>query len=417
MKKLSAVKIMISGKTLTEYARLVIKIGVNLQKGQGLEIACPVEKSAVAEELTKAAYEFGAKIVRVRWSNENIDRLNYLNANVEDLKDIPKWFIDSKNYLVEKGFCYVAVSADDPSAFKDVPAEKIGEVAKVKAKALKKFSDSVMSNGIRWCVISVPTLAWAKQVFPNAKDPEIELSNAIEKAMRLDKKNPLKEWENHISTLDKRAEFLNDARFEYLVFKNAKGTNLKIGLCDDHLWTSAKEKAKDGVDFVANMPTEEVFTAPHRLKADGVLYSSMPLCENGQIVDDFSITFKKGKIVDFSAKKGYETLKHLIETDDGTKRLGEVALIGKSSPIAKSGILFFNTLFDENASCHLAIGKAYPTTVKNGDKLSPKELKAKGANDSTEHFDFMIGTKDLSVIGISKDGKETVVFKDGEWNI
>ena len=293
---------MIKGKILNDYADLIIKVGVNLQKGQGLEIACPVEKNQVAEELTKAAYEFGAKIVRVRWSNENIDRLNYLNADVEDLKDIPKWFVDSKNDLVERGFCYVAVSADDPSAFKDVPAQKIGEVARVRAKALKKFSDSVMSNGIRWCVISVPTLARAKQVFPNAKDPEEELSIAIEKTMRLDKKNPLKEWEEHIRTLDKRAQFLNDARFEYLVFKNAKGTNLKIGLCDDHLWTSAKEKAKDGIDFVANMPTEEVFTAPHRLKADGVLYSSMPLCENGQIVDDFSITFKNGKIVDFSAK-------------------------------------------------------------------------------------------------------------------
>ena len=327
---------MISGKTLTEYARLVIKIGVNLQKGQGLEIACPVEKSQVAQALTEAAYEFGAKIVRIRWESENINRINYLNASAEDLKEIPKWFVDSKNYLVEKGFCYVAVSADDPSAYKDVPPEKIAVVAKARARALKKFSDNVMANGIRWCVVSVPTLAWAKQVFPNSEYPEKELSNAIEKAMRLDKKNPLKVWEEHIRTLDSRAQYLNNQRFEYLVFKNSKGTNLKVGLCDDHTWTSAKERAKDGVEFVANMPTEEVFTAPHRLKADGVLFSSMPLCENGQIVDDFTITFKKGKIVDFSAKKGYETLKHLIETDEGTKRLGEVALIGKSSPIAKS---------------------------------------------------------------------------------
>ncbi|MBQ3493518.1 MAG: aminopeptidase [Clostridia bacterium] len=408
---------MISGKTLTEYARLVIKIGVNLQKGQGLEIACPVEKSQVAQALTEAAYEFGAKIVRIRWESENINRINYLNASAEDLKEIPKWFVDSKNYLVEKGFCYVAVSADDPSAYKDVPPEKIAVVAKARAKALKKFSDNVMANGIRWCVVSVPTLAWAKQVFPNSEDPEKELSNAIEKAMRLDKKNPLNVWEEHIRTLDSRAQYLNNQRFEYLVFKNSKGTNLKVGLCDDHTWTSAKERAKDGVEFVANMPTEEVFTAPHRLKADGVLFSSMPLCENGQIVDDFTITFKKGKIVDFSAKKGYETLKHLIETDEGTKRLGEVALIGKSSPIAKSGILFYNTLFDENASCHLAIGKAYPTTVKNGDKLTIKELKEKGLNDSAEHIDFMIGTKDLSVTGIKKDGSETVIFKNGEWSI
>ena len=318
---------------------------------------------------------------------------------------------------MKNGFCYIAVAADDPAAFKDVPSEKIAAAAKARAKALKKFSDEVMSNGLRWCVVSVPTLAWAKQVFPDSKNPEEALSEAIEKTMRLDYPDPTSEWQKHIETLERRANFLNSARFEYLIFENSLGTNLKVGLADEHLWLSAKEIAKDGKYFVANMPTEEVFTAPHRLKVDGVLKSAMPLCENGQIIDGFTITFKKGKIVDFSAEKGYETLKHLIETDDGTMRLGEVALIGKNSPIAKSGILFYNTLFDENASCHLAIGKAYPTTVKNGDKLSPKELKEKGLNDSAEHVDFMIGTSDLSVIGIKKDGSKFVLFKDGEWAI
>ena len=224
-------------------------------------------------------------------------------------------------------------------------------------------------------------------------------------------------WQNHIETLEKRAEFLNYSRFEYIRFNNAKGTNLKVGLADEHVWISAREKAKDGVHFVANMPTEEVFTAPHRLKVDGVLKSAMPLCENGQIIDDFSLTFKDGEIVDYSAKTGYETLKKLIETDDGTKRLGEIALIGKNSPIAKSGILFFNTLFDENASCHLAIGKGYPTTIKDGDKLDLEQLKQLGLNDATDHFDFMIGTPDLSVTGIKKDGTEIKLFEDGEWII
>lgn len=408
---------MLVGKILEDYARLIIKIGVNLQQGQGLEIACPVEKSEVAEVLTKAAYEAGAKIVRVRWESENINKLNYNYAKTEDLKEIPKWLVDSKNYLVEKGFCYVAVSADDPAAFKDIPAEKLAAVAKARAKALKKFSDSVMSNSIRWCIISVPTYAWAKQVFPSSADPEKDLSDAIEKAMRLNTINPLRAWQEHIASLTRRADFLNSAKFEYLQFKNSKGTNLKVGLAEDHVWLSAKETAKDGVDFIANLPTEEVFTAPHRNKVDGVLKSALPLCENGQIIDDFSITFKKGKIVDFSAEKGYDVLKNLIETDEGTSRLGEVALIGKNSPIAQSGILFYNTLFDENASCHLAIGKAYPTTILGGEKLSVKELKQKGANDSAEHIDFMIGTDDLSVVGIKKDGTKFVIFKDGEWTI
>ncbi len=408
---------MIDGKILENYARLVIQIGVNLQKGQGLEIICPVEKHAVAEALTKAGYEAGAKIVQVRWSAQNIDKLNYENATLEALTDIPKWYVDSKNYLVENGFCYVAVSAEDPSAFKHISAQKIGEIYKARSKALKKYSDAIMANKIRWCVVSVPTHAWAKQIFPNAENPEEELSNAIIKTMRLDCEKPLSVWQEHISTLEKRAEFLNFSNFEYIHFKNSIGTDLTVGLCENHIWTSAKEKAQDGVSFVANLPTEEVFTAPHRLKVDGKVKSALPLCENGQIIDGFSITFKQGKIVDFSALKGYETLKQIIETDQGTKRLGEIALIGKNSPVAKSKLLFFNTLFDENASCHLAIGKAYPTTVKDGDKLTKKQLKELGVNDSAEHVDFMIGTPDLTVTGIKKDGTKIPLMLDGEWII
>ena len=402
---------------LEKYAEIVLKIGVNLQNNQGLELACPVENAFLAEIFTKKAYELGAKLVRVRWSSERIDKLNYVNADTTALTDIPKWFVDSKNYLVEKGYCYVAIDSDDPFAFKDVPPEKMATVAKARSKALKKFSDSVMTNGIRWCVVAMPSKAWADMVFPNTPNAQEKLFNEIVSSMRLYSDNPVKEWQEHIETMDKHAEFLNSNNFEYLVFKNGFGTNLKVGLSNDHVWLSAKEKAKDGVSFVANMPTEEVFTAPHKDKVDGTLVSAMPLSYNGQIIDGFSITFKDGKIIDFSAKKGYETLKGLIETDKGTRSLGEVALIGKNSPIAKSGILFYNTLFDENASCHLAIGKAYPTTIKNGDKLSVKELLEKGANDSVEHVDFMIGTPDLTVTGITHDGKEIQIFLDGEWII
>ncbi len=408
---------MLKGKILENYADLVIKIGVNLQKDQGLEIVCPVEKSDIAVALTKSAYKYGAKIVQVRWQCETIDALNYSNASTDTLCDIPKWKIASRNYLVDNNFCYIAISADNPSAFKDIPAQKIGAAAKARAKALKKYMDAVMSNQIRWCVVSVPTLEWAKQVFPNSNNPEEDLSLLIEKSMRLDNDNPLFAWEEHVKKLEQRANFLNDNRFKYLHFENELGTDLMVGLCDNHKWLSAKELAKDGVSFIANLPTEEVFTAPHRLRVNGVLKSSLPLCENGQIIDNFTITFKNGKIVDFSAEKGYETLKQLIETDKGTSRLGEVALIGKNSPISLSKTLFFNTLFDENASCHLAIGKAYPTTVIDGEKLSLNQLKQLGANDSSEHFDFMIGTSDLKVKGIKENGEEVVLFLDGEWVI
>ncbi len=408
---------MLNEKVLNEYAKLIVKIGVNLQKGQGLEISCPIEKKDFAVALTKAGYLAGASIVRVRWNDEDIDKLTYTYAETKELTNISKWLVDSKNELVEKNFCYIAVSADNPEAFKDIEPEKLFAVAKAKSKALKKYSDSIMSNAIRWCVVSVPTKEWAKKVFPNSKNPEKDLSNQIERAMRLDAYNPIEAWQEHIETLNKRADFLNKQRFSYLLFKNAKGTDLRVGLSQNHVWLCAEEKAKDGVKFVANMPTEEIFTAPHKDRVDGVLKSAMPLCVNGQIIDNFTIEFKKGKIVSFSAEKGYEALKRLIDTDNGTKRLGEVALIGKNSPIAKSNVLFYNTLFDENASCHLAIGKAYPTTILGGDKLTIAELKKLGANDSTEHEDFMIGTDDLSVIGVKENGEKIQLFDNGEWVI
>lgn len=408
---------MLTGKKLYDFAELVLGVGVNLQKGQGLEIVCPVEKSEVAVAFSEKAYEMGARIVNVRWSCEKTDRVNYLYAEEEALTDIPKWFVDSKNYLVKKGFCYVAIDAEDPSAFKDVPSEKLAAVSKKKSKLLKAFSDEVMSNGIRWCVVSVPTENWAKKIFPAAADPVEELSFAIEKTMRLDEKNPLEAWQKHIDTLNRRAEFMNAKNFEYLHYTSANGTDLMLGLAENHVWVSAQEKAKDGVPFVANMPTEEIFTAPHKDKINGVVKSALPLSYNGQIIENFSFTFKKGKVVDFSAEKGYDVLKKLLETDAGTLSLGEAALIGKNSPIAKSGILFLNTLFDENASCHLALGKGYPTTVKGGAEMTVKELKKLGVNDSVEHVDFMIGSPDLSVTGIGYDKSETPLFVDGEWVI
>lgn len=404
-------------QTLINFSNLALKIGVNLQVGQRLEIACPIEKSDVAHVMAKQAYALGAEYVRIRWEDEEMEKLTYQNAPSHILQEVPKWLVSNRNELIEKNYCYVAISAENPMAFKDVDPEKMSMFIKARGKALKKYSNDVMNNEIRWCVVSVPTLEWAKQVFPNSKNPEQELENHIIQSMRLNCENPLLEWQNHINLLNKRAKFLNDCNFNYLHFESTNGTNLDVGLCDNHTWLSAKEKASDGLEFVANMPTEELFTAPHRLKTNGVVYSALPLCYNGQIIDNFSLVFKNGKITDYSAKVGNETLKQLIETDEGTHHIGEVALIGKSSPIAQSGILFFNTLFDENASCHLAIGKAYPTTVIGGDKLSIKELKKLGANDSIDHIDFMIGTKDLSVVGVKHDNTKVQLMKNGDWVI
>lgn len=408
---------MFNGELLEKYSELVIKLGVNLQKGQGLVISCPVEKQEIAHALTRSAYKHGASIVRVRWNDEIIDRLSYDHAELSVLKQVPKWVVDERKALVDNNFCYISISAEDPEIFTGVPEQKLAEVFKSRAKALKKFSDSVMANDIRWCVVSVPTKAWAKKVFPCAEEPEKELAEAISKAMRLDKENSLQDWNTHVNELERRANLLNDKRFSALLFKNSLGTNLKVGLADDHVWLSAKETAKDGVGFIANMPTEEIFTAPHKDRVNGIVKSAMPLIYNGQLIDNFELVFKNGKIINFNAQSGYEALKHLIQTDKGCLRIGEVALIDKKSPIAKMGILFYNTLFDENASCHLAIGKAYPTTIKNGDKLTSVELSKKGANNSVEHVDFMIGTPDMNVYGVLSDQTETPLMLNGEWVI
>ncbi len=406
---------MFDKRVLIDFCLLTLVKGVNLQKGQNLQIICPVEKREVALCMSEIAFNLGAKDVKVTWQDDLLDKIRFKYAEKDTLTIFPKWLVESKEYLVKENFCYVAIDASDPDVFCDIENDKLSAYSTAKGKALKKYTSDVMENKIRWCVVSVPTFSWAKKVFPNSDNPEEELSIAIKKCMRLDTENPLLAWDRHVKNLDSKAQFLNENEFEHLIFSNSLGTNVKIYLADNHVWTSAKEKAHDGVEFIANMPTEEVFTAPHRLKTTGVIKSSMPLSHNGNIIDDFYITLKDGKIVDFGAKVGYDVLKNIISTDNGTYRLGEIALIPKSSPISKLNTLFFNTLFDENASSHVAIGKAYPTTVKGGDKLSKKELKALGVNDSIEHVDFMFGTSDMLVFGVKKNGEKIKLMENGDW--
>lgn len=402
---------------LEKFSALVLKKGVNLQPNQGLEISCPVERADFARIMSKVAYKMGAKLVRISYNDEIIDKLTYENAKTEVLTSVPKWFIDKKESLVKENFCYVCLSSENPSLFKNVSGEKLLAVSKARSKALKKYSDAIMSNQIRWCVVSLPTKDWAKQVFPTDKNAVKLLEDAILYTMRLNEIDPVKSWENHVELLNKRAKILNDNNFKYLHFTSNIGTDLKVGLSRNHVWISAEEKSADGVNFIANMPTEEIFTAPDCNNVEGVVFSAKPLSYNGQIIDNFSLTFKKGSVVSFTAEKGYDCLKNLINTDKGTKKLGEVALIDNSSPVGKCDILFYNTLFDENASCHLALGKGYPTTVKNGGKLSIKQLKQLGVNDSIEHVDFMIGFSDITCVGVKENGENLTLIENGNWVI
>lgn len=410
---------MLTQKQMENFALLAVKVGANMQPGQMVVVRSDVKCQDFAHLIAQKAYEEGAKKVIIQWGDEELSRLDMLHQDQETLCDIPKYVVDQMDYFIENKCCLISISAGNPNIFKGCNHKKLAAYQLAFSKARNKFRNATMSNYLRWTIVSVPTPAWAKQVFPNDTE-EVAMDkmwNAIGHIMRLDAPNPTEAWRRHIDTLHRRANFLNSHNFEYIHMKNAAGTDIRIGLAKDHKWLAAEEEGQDGVPFTANMPTEEIFTAPHNQKIDGTVVNALPLVNNGNIIDKFQITFKQGKVVDFHAEVGMETLTSLLSSDEGVKSLGEIALIGKNSPIAESGILFFNTLFDENASCHLAFGASYPTTVKDGNSMTQQQLEEHGMNQSLQHVDFMVGTKDIDIDGIAYDGTVTPLFRDGEWVI
>ncbi|WP_427339419.1 aminopeptidase [Caloranaerobacter sp. DY30410] len=402
---------------LEKYARLVVKTGLNIQKGQILVITSPIECDSFARMVAKVAYQEGAKDVVINWVDELFSKIRYMHAPEEVFEEFPQWKKEFYMYYMKQGAAFLRISASDPELMKDVNPERIAKEHKASSASLKEYRESLMSNKNVWCIVSVPTKAWAKKVFPElSEDDAVEkLWDAILKAVRVDTEDPIASWEEHKNNLKKSLEFLNSNKFKFLHFKNSLGTDLKIELPENHIWLGGSDYTPEGVEFIANMPTEEVFTLPKKTGVNGTVVSSKPLNYNGNLIENFTLTFKDGKIIDFKAEKGYESLKQLIETDEGSCYLGEVALVPYDSPISKSNILFYNTLFDENASCHLAIGKAYPVCIKNGENMSKEELEKLGVNDSLVHEDFMIGTEDLEIIGITVEGKEISVFKNGNF--
>ena len=339
---------------------------------------------------------------------------------MKSLAAVPEWAKMQRDGFIEDRVCYIVIASHDPEALKKVKTEKIATARRAKNLAFAKFRDYTSSNKIRWTIAAYPNKAWAKKVFPQDSSSVAmkKLWNAIIASVRLDADNPMKAWEEHQNNLQRRCKILNDAKIKKLTYKNSIGTNFSVSMPKNYLFCGgAEEGALDGVIFTANMPTEEVFSSPERLSANGKLVSAMPLCRNGQIIDNFWIEFKNGKIIGYGAEKGFENLKSIIESDEGSHYLGEIALVGYSSPIRNQGVLFYETLFDENASCHFAIGDSYPNCVKNGGDMNEDELKAAGLNCSVEHVDFMVGTKDLSIVCETEDGKTFDVFKNGEWAI
>ena len=402
---------------LDKYANLCVKVGINIQKDQPLVITAPVEGAEFVRLLAKHAYEAGAKEVHVNWNDDELTRMKFEYAPMEVFENFPKWYADGMEDYAEKGAGFISISARDPYLLKGIDSKKIAANNKASSIGLKKFREYTMNDLNSWCVISIATKKWAKRVFPDVSDEEAveKLWDAIFKALRVYEEDPVEAWKKHLKNIEDKVNFLNEKNFKKLYYKSSNGTDLEVELPEGHIWAGGGGKNSKGVYFVANMPTEEVFTLPHKYGVNGVVYSSKPLNYGGNLINNFSLTFKDGKVVDFTAEEGYDVLKDLLDLDEGAKRLGEVALVPHDSPISNSNIIFYNTLFDENASCHFALGKAYPTNLKGGPDMKEEELDKAGVNDSLTHVDFMVGTEDLSIIGETRDGEKVKVFENGNW--
>ena len=396
-------------KKLQEYAKLLIEVGLNVQKEQDVVINAPVDCAPFARMCVSAAFEAGARDVEVLWRDDYVSREHWLHASDSVFNSVPEWQVQRNLGFAEKGAAWLSLSATDPENLKGVDSSRIANYNKMSGKANEEFHTKMLNSDFPWCIAAVPISAWAKKVFPTCADEtesKNKLWNAIFSAMRINGDgSAVENWRRHCAEIGSRWKKLNEFSFTKLHYTNSLGTDLTIELPEGHLWMGGSEKSGNGIDFVANMPTEEIFTAPKR---NGV---------NGNLVENFYMLFKDGKIVDVHAEKGEDVLRKSTQIDEGASYLGEVALVPYDSPISQSGIIFFNTLFDENASCHLAFGSAYSSCIKGGNSMSAEELKAHGLNDSTTHCDFMIGTRDLKIVGTCKDGTEITVFENGNFAI
>ncbi|WP_456275101.1 aminopeptidase [Bacillus sp. AK128] len=401
---------------LEKYAALAVEIGVNVQKGQTLVITAPISAAEFVRNISKKAYEKGAKHVVIDWQDDELTRMKFELAPDEAFTEYPYWMSKGKNELAEEGAAFLHIDSKNPDLLKGISQERIQNSTKAASNVLKPYRNRMMSDKNSWSIVAIPTQAWADKVFPDLEEGKRmdALWDAIFQATRVDKENPVEEWKNHTNILDSKADFLNEKKFHALHY-TAPGTDLTVELAKDHIWVSAGSINENGNEFIANMPTEEVFTANAKTGVNGVVSSTKPLSYAGNLIEKSTLTFENGKIVDFTAEKGYEALKKLLETDEGSAYLGEVALVPHNSPISNTDLIFFNTLFDENASNHFAIGKAYPFCVEGGKNMSEEEVVAHGLNDSLSHVDFMVGSAEMNIDGITKDGQKVAVFRNGSW--
>ncbi|OUN85202.1 aminopeptidase [Gemmiger sp. An50] len=406
---------------LNKYAAFTVQVGVNVQKGQTLIIRCPVEGAYFGRACMEAAYKAGARDVVIRWEDEKAARIRMELGEEEALSETKPY--ELRSYLdyaeSEGGCCLLAIHASDPEIFKGLDTAKINRVSLAKQEAMKSWREYTMKDRVQWCVVAIPTPAWAASVFPGLAEDEAQekLWGAIFDVCRVTGGDPVSAWKEHVAKTSACRDKLNELQLESIHMTSSNGTDLTVGLAEGHTWEGACSKAENGAVFIANVPTEEVFTAPHRERVNGVVKGTKPYVYNGQLIEGFSVTFKDGVVVDYSAEKNAELLGQLLDSDEGARRIGEIALVPASSPINRSGLLFYNTLFDENAACHIAFGAGYPTTVKGGAAMTTEELLACGVNDSAIHEDVMVGAEDMTITGLTKTGETVTIFENGEWAI
>lgn len=402
---------------LARYAELAVKVGVNLQPEQYLYLSAATNTTEFVRLIVEKAYDAGARQVFVDWVDDAVSRLRFEKAPADSFADFPEWKVMEREKLAEKGAAFMSVISQSPDLLQGIEPARISDSQKASGKALDNFRQQMQADKISWTVIAAPSEAWAAKVFPELPlvDQVPALWEAIFKAVRADQPDPVQSWIDHDNLLHTKVDYLNKKRFHKLHYK-AEGTDLTVELPVGHLWCGAGSVNEKGHDFMANMPTEEVFTVPLKTGVNGYVSSTKPLSYGGNIIDKFKITFKEGQIIDTVAAMGEDVLKQLVDTDDGARYLGEVALVPHESPISKSGILFYNTLFDENASNHLAIGSGYAFCLDGGKTMSRKELEEKGLNQSITHVDFMIGSGKMDIDGIHADGTVEPVFRAGNWS-
>ncbi|WP_163652557.1 aminopeptidase [Listeria sp. PSOL-1] len=403
-------------KKLEKYAELIVKVGVNVQKEQKVFVLSSLDAAPLTRLITKYAFKAGAKDVIIDWRDETVSLERYKHAPLSVFEEAPKHQVAEKTELAKEGACFISIVSDDPDLFKDVDNKKIAASQKAMGEALTEYRELAMSNTMSWTVVAASSPGWADKVFPNLKPEERvrALWEAIFETTRINTNDPITAWKEHDKTLNAKAKSLNEKQFKTLHYK-APGTDLYIGLPEDHIWVGAGSYNKKGHEFMANMPTEEVFCCAERNNVNGYVSSTKPLSYAGNIIDQFKLTFENGRIIKVEADVGQAILEELIATDEGSHYLGEVALVPDPSPISQSHILFFSTLFDENASNHLAIGSAYAFNVKGGENMTRSELDEKGVNTSLTHVDFMIGSDQMDIDGVTHSGEKIPVFRNGDW--